>query len=630
MSEKISNSVKKIKLSELRLPQDLKKLSVLQTADLCCRIRRLLIDTVSKTGGHLASNLGTVELSVVLHKVFDSPQDKILWDVGHQAYTHKLLTGRLDRFSTLRQKDGISGFPKPCESEHDAFISGHSSNSISAALGIAAGMKLKGDTHHAVAVIGDGALTGGLAYEGLNNAGKSDTNIIIVLNDNEMSISKSVGALAKYLSKLRTKQSYKDTKTAVEKILDKTPVLGQPVKRVIKSSKKALKNVLFNSTMFEDFGFEFIGPVDGHSITELQKAFLSAKSMSCPVFIHVNTIKGKGYPPAESNPGEFHGVGSFEIETGNPDVVSCDSFSCEWGKELSRLADEDGKIAAITAAMKYGTGLQFFSKNHRERFYDVGIAEQHAVTFSAGLSKSGMLPVFSVYSSFLQRAYDQLLHDASIDNTHIVLGIDRAGIVGEDGETHQGLFDVSFLATIPNVTLYSPSCYEEMRICLKKALYDDGGIVGVRYPRGGESPNAAEAACSAEYTYNKNGESILLITYGRIYFELLKAVNALSEKGYSCSVLKLVKIFPIDKKIINLALEYKNIFFFEEGEKSGSIAQKLSSILYDNGFRGKLVIRATEGFVKQATVCEALEMCGLDSVSMADTIIAECENEGKN
>lgn len=627
MDENNNIKNKKVRLSDIHLPEDIKKLSVSQTADLCGQIRRLLISSVSKTGGHLASNLGTVELTVALHKIFDSPADRIVWDVGHQSYTHKILTGRIDRLSSLRQYGGISGFPRPDESVHDAFISGHSSTSISAALGLAHAMKLSGDLHHAVAVIGDGALTGGLAYEGLNNAGKSDTNIIIVLNDNEMSISKSTGALAKYLATLRTKQSYRDTKSAVEKALDRTPLLGKPLKKAITSTKNALKNALLHSTMFEDLGFEFIGPVDGHSIRELEEAFLSAKSMNRPVFVHVNTVKGKGYPPAENNPGEYHGVGTFEIKTGNPDIVSCDSFSYEWGTELSRLAEKDERVAAITAAMKYGTGLQFFSKKHKERFFDVGIAEQHAVTFASGLSKAGMLPVFSVYSSFLQRSYDQIIHDASIDNAHIVLGIDRAGIVGEDGETHQGLFDVAFLTTIPNMTLYSPSCYQEMRLCLKKALYEDKGIVGVRYPRGSENTISSKYEACTEYSYFDNGADTLLITYGRIFYELSEACEKLSENGIYCSMLKLTKIFPIQEELLNIARNYKRVVFFEEGSKSGSIAEKFSSALHSNKFGGRFYIKAVNGFVRHSTVKFALEKLGLDNQGMVEFVMSVISDE---
>ncbi|HNX64668.1 MAG TPA: 1-deoxy-D-xylulose-5-phosphate synthase, partial [Oscillospiraceae bacterium] len=426
----------------MKLPSDLKKLNYRQCRLLCDEIREILIDTVTKTGGHLASNLGSVELTMAIHRVFDCPDDKIVWDVGHQAYTHKLLTGRFENFSSLRQEGGISGFPKPSESEYDAFISGHSSTSISAVCGIAKALRLQKKDNCAVAVIGDGAFTGGMAYEGLNNAGKSGDNIIIILNHNDMSISKNVGALAKYLTSIRSKPEYLNTKNIIERALNNTPLLGAPLKKIIKTSKSALKGVLYHSTMFEDFGFVYLGPVDGHNLEELEKTLTVAKNLKKPVFVHVNTVKGKGFSPAEKNPGAFHGLSKFELQTGNPEVISEDSFSAAFGKELSRLAYSDKRICAVTAAMKYGTGLQYFHNEHKSRFFDVGIAEQHAITFSAGLAKTGMLPVAAIYSSFLQRGYDQIIHDCSIDKTHIVIGIDRAGIVGEDGETHQGLFDV--------------------------------------------------------------------------------------------------------------------------------------------------------------------------------------------
>lgn len=619
--------MRNIELSKLDLPSDIKKLSVEELEKLCKQIRTLLIKSVSKTGGHLSSNLGTVELTVALHKVFSCPDDKFVWDVGHQAYTHKILTGRLDRFDTLRQENGLSGFPKPSESKYDAFISGHSSTSVSAALGIATAMKDNNDNHHVIAVIGDGAFTGGLAYEGLNNAGKSNTNIIIVLNDNGMSISKNVGALAKYLLTLRTKQSYIKTKGVVENILDKTPVVGKPLIRVIKSQKKALKTSIVNSTMFEDFGFEFVGPVDGHNIESLISALQNAKAIGKPVFVHVNTKKGKGYTPAEENPSEFHGVGSFEIATGNPDVVASDSYSSEWGKELGRLADNDDRIYGITAAMKYGTGLQYFCKNHKNKFYDVGIAEQHAVTFSAGLATMGCIPVFCVYSSFLQRAYDQLIHDVSIDNEHIVLGIDRAGIVGEDGETHQGIFDIGFMTSIPNVTLYSPSNYDELRNCLRKAIYDDKGIVGVRYPRGSYKADDYNITTLRDYTYIDNNSDILIISYGRLMENVYKAQESLIHNGIKADILKLVKIFPVEDDILTIIRRYKYVFVFEEVFKEGSIGQKLSCNSYMNGFTGKMFCRAINGFVKQASVDRAMIKLSLDSKSMAEYVKKEISDE---
>ena len=519
-------------LNKMNLPADLKKLTLSQCNRLCQDIRKLLIDTVSKNGGHLASNLGTVELSLAVHRVFESPEDKIIWDVGHQAYTHKILTGRAGKFHTLRQENGISGFCRPEESVHDAFISGHSSNSVSAALGIATAMKIQGNPHFTVAVLGDGAFTGGMIYEGLNNAGKSDTNLIVILNHNEMSISKNVGSVAKYLSTMRTKEGYHKTKSIVERTLDKTPVVGNPLKKAIKGSKNVLKNMVLHSTMFEDLGFAFIGPLDGHNVEELEKGLNSAKALHRPVLVHVNTVKGKGYAPAEENPGEYHGVGSFEIATGNPDVVLSDSFSSVFGKELTEIGEQNKNICAVTAAMKYGTGLQYFAKAFPKRFFDVGIAEEHAVTFCGGLASMGMIPVFAVYSSFLQRGYDQLIHDLAICNTHAVIGVDRAGVVGDDGETHQGIFDVSFLTSIPNTTIYSPSCYEELRMCLRKAVFEDSGIVAVRYPRGNDKSNYSKTQINTSYEYHDNGNGILIVTYGRLYNNVLSACESIEKPPY--------------------------------------------------------------------------------------------------
>lgn len=613
--------IKKLSLKELKLPQGLKSLSVKQCECLCEEIRRILVETVSKNGGHLASNLGTVELTVAIHKVFDCPKDKIIWDVGHQAYTHKLLTGRLDKFSTLRQENGIGGFPKPSESKYDAFISGHSSNSISAACGIAKGMKLKGDNHHAVVVIGDGAFTGGMAYEGLNNAGKSDDNIIVILNHNDMSISKNVGAFANYLSSIRANPEYYNTKDAVEKFLDKTPVVGRPLKSIIKTSKSALKSVMYHSTMFEDFGFTYLGPVNGHDIEAVEKVLRTAKGLNRPVFVHVNTVKGKGYAPAEQNPGAFHGISKFDLKTGNPEVVSEDSYSAVFGKELCQLANYDDRICAVTAAMKYGTGLQYFSSEHHERFFDVGIAEQHAVTFCSGLARVGMVPVFAVYSSFLQRAYDQILHDTAIGNTHIVLGIDRAGIIGEDGETHQGLFDVSFLSAIPNVTIFSPSCYEEVSLCLNEAIYETDGIACVRYPRGTDSSDFDKTNLNTDYTLTKNNSDILAVSYGRIYTNLVNAC-----KDLSVDILKLTKIFPFSQAVLEEISSYKAIVFFEEGMENGGIAEHLERFLSERGWRGKFRIVAVNEFVKQASVARSLEKYHLDSSSMQSILQEEISN----
>jgi len=601
-------------LEKMNLPDDLKKLNYSQCEALCRDIRQKLIDTVSKNGGHLASNLGVVELSLAVHRVFDSPADKIVWDVGHQSYTHKILTGRADKFDRLRKENGISGFCRPDESVHDAFISGHSSNSVSAALGIATAMKIHGDNHSAVAILGDGAFTGGLVYEGLNNAGKSDTNLVIILNHNEMSISKNVGSVAKYLSSIRTTERYHKTKNAVERTLDKTPLLGKPLKKAIKGSKNAVKNALLHSTMFEDLGLEYIGPLDGHNLQELEHGLAVAKALHRPVLVHVNTVKGKGYAPAENNPGEYHGVGSFEIATGNPDVVTSDSFSSVFGKELTKLGEENKNICAITAAMKYGTGLQHFSKAYPKRFFDVGIAEGHAVTFCGGLASMGVIPVFAVYSSFLQRGYDELIHDLAICNTHAVIGVDRAGIVGDDGETHQGIFDVPFLTSIPNTTIYSPSCYEELRLCLNKAVNEDSGIVAVRYPRGNDKSKYDKSQVNTFYEYNDNGNGVLIVTYGRLYNNVLGACEILKNNQFECDTLKLVKIFPMEDEIIDIISSYKLVFFFEESYYHGSISEKYAAVC------SNIAPVAIDNFVKHGNANDLLDELGLSAQKMADQI----------
>ena len=620
----MDGNVKNSRLYNMNLPDDLKKLSISECNEVCKEIREILINTVSRTGGHLASNLGAVELTVALHRVFNSPDDKIVWDVGHQAYTHKILTGRLEKFYTLRQENGISGFPKPSESVHDSFVSGHSSTSISLACGMAESMKIQGkDDNYAVAVIGDGAFTGGMAYEGLNNGGKSNTNLIVILNHNDMSISKNVGALAKYLRDKRNKKTYVETKIAVGEVLDRIPLIGAPVMKFLRTVKKMFRGVIVNnSTMFEDLGFIYLGPVDGHSICDLEEVLQIAKSYKKPVFVHINTIKGKGYAPAEKNPGEYHGVAPFEVATGNPEVSSDNSYSAVFGRELVSMGRTDGRICAVTAAMKYGTGLQYFASEFPERFFDVGIAEQHAVTFSAGMAKMGHIPVFAVYSTFLQRAYDQILHDVAIGGVHVVFGIDRAGIVGEDGETHQGVFDVPMLTTIPGTVIYSPSCYEEVKVCMRKAVYENDGIACVRYPRGSDKSSFDKSDCESDYrfVYDAPESDILMITYGRIYDDMESSCRKLNESGIKCTALKLTRIFPIDDKLIEQIMRYRYVFFFEESERNGGIAEYTASALLEKGWSGKYISVCADGFIKAASVKSSLNKIGLDEDSMTETV----------
>lgn len=583
-------------LYSLSLPHDLKKLGIEEEKELCCEIRDKIIKTVSNNGGHLASNLGVVELTLAIHKVFDSPKDKIIFDVGHQCYTHKILTGRLSEFDTLRRKDGISGFSRPDESPHDPVISGHSSTSISSALGIAEAMKLCGDDHHVVAVVGDGALTGGLAYEGLNIAGKSGTKIIVVVNYNEMSISKNIGGIAEYLSQMRTKKTYKQVKSKASHFLSSLPLIGKPLHRSVRLSMDIIKGNIIDSTFFEDFGFEYIGPVDGHDLAALETALSSARSVNGPVVVQVNTIKGKGYSFAEQNPGEYHSVSGFDIKTGQTKAFR-QSFPSEFGKTLVKVAESDSRICAVTAAMKYGTGLNYFSKAYPDRFFDVGIAEQHAVTFSAGLAGMGMIPVFAVYSSFMQRCYDQIIHDIAIAELHCVFAVCNSGIVGEDGETHQGLFDVPFVSTIPNTVIYSPSSYKEAEICLNHAIYKDSGAVFIRLPKGAQT---CSDYSENSYELMSSGSDILIISYGR------EAVNAQqSAKKQNIDFLKLIKIYPIDSEIIKTINSYGKAYMFEECSYQGSIGQKLKSLCPN------LDVIAIDGFVKHMSACEALELYGL-------------------
>ena len=619
-------------LETLHFPEDVKKLTLQQCDKLCQEIRTKLISTVSKTGGHLASNLGVVELTVSLHRVFDSPKDKFVWDVGHQCYTHKLLTGRNGSFDTLRQENGISGFPKPSESEHDSFISGHSSTAISVAAGIAEANRLKGSNRHTIAIVGDGAMTGGLTYEGLNNAGKVKNNrLIVVLNDNEMSISKNVGSLAKYLASIRGSENYVKTKKRVEKKLTSSAI-GVPVAKFIKNSKDVLREtVLGVSTMFEDLGFVYLGPVDGHNIEDLDEVLQAAKSYGCPVLVHVNTVKGRGYKPSENNPGEYHGVSKFDIETGNPEAACKDTFSDMFGKFLVQAARKDMSLCAITAAMEHGTGLHHFSRAFPRRYYDVGIAEQHAVTFAASLAKQGLLPVFAVYSSFLQRAYDQLIHDVAISGAHVVLGIDRAGVVGEDGETHHGMFDVGFLSTVPGAVIYSPSCYDELYLCMKRAMYEDTGLACVRYPRGSDHTEFDKTALNSDYTHIAGKKTdTLLISYGRIYDHLFKAHKMAEEEGMSCDILKLTRIFPIDKMIVDIAGSYKKIIFFEEAYDMGSISQQLGALLMENGYKGRYKRVTAKGFIRQASMASQFEKLGLSTEAMLRTILEFAGEDKEN
>lgn len=617
-------------LKNIKSPADVKKLPMEQLDLLAKEIRYKMIETVSQNGGHLASNLGTVELTIALHRVFNSPQDQIVFDVGHQCYTHKLLTGRYDKFSSLRKKDGISGFCRPNESEHDILYSGHSSTSISAGLGLATAKKLSKEKGNVISVIGDGSFTGGMVYEALNNGGRSGIKHIIILNDNKMSISENVGAFAKYLAIIRSKPKYYTFKAATEHRLNTIPGVGSSIVSQLYKIKTDLKNKIYSSsTFFEDLGYRYMGPIDGHNIHVLCDALEVAKKIDVPVLLHVCTTKGKGYDFAEKSPSLFHGISSFDIDTGES-VNSGESFCSCFGKYLCTLAAEDDRICAVTAAMSIGTGLENFSKQYPSRFFDVGIAEEHAVTFTSGLARNNMKPVFAVYSTFFQRCYDQLVHDISLQKLKVVFAVDRAGFVGEDGETHHGLMDVPFVNTIPNIEVYSPCSFEALEKDLKKAFFTDNYSTVVRYPRGCEDDetNKLQAINDDFFVYGDKNSKRIIVTYGRISGQAVRTVDELKKDGEKIYLLSLDKVKPIPQDAIKIIAEKSEVFFFEEGLRSGGVGEHVALILLENNFKGKFYLTAVnDEFVGQAKVDELLAQYKLDKAGMIEIISSHASKE---
>ena len=613
-------------LDSIDQPSDLKQLNEQQVEQLCAEIRQFLLENISKTGGHLASNLGMVELTVALHRALNTPQDKIVFDVGHQCYTHKILTGRRGQFDKLRQLDGISGFPNPNESKHDAFIAGHGNTALSLAIGMAWAKKLRHEPGLVVAVIGDGAFTGGMVYEGMNNIEHLD-NLLVILNDNKMSISKNVGALARYLTHLRTTTAYFDAKDNVRSFLDGVPVVGVPLKNTITECKTLVRRAMYHSTMFEDMGFQYIGPVDGHNVEELERTIRTICGRQGPHFLHVITKKGKGYQPAEVNPGNYHGVSAFDPDgMPDPEVAPKESFSTVFGNALVKEGTKNQNLCAITAAMKYGTGLQFFAHSHPERFFDVGMAEQHAVTFAAGLASQGMLPVVCIYSTFLQRSYDQIIHDVNLLKENVVFAIDRAGFVPADGETHQGIYDPAFLSQI-GMPLYAPSNYQELTYWLRKLLGEQfHGPRAIRYPRGGESAELAAFGCSGrEHDFLKQAEnaSIVLVSYADELEELLCAAARLSRKDVKCDVVKLVKLYPFTEKFVEDLLNYKIILFAEECIANGSIGEHLEYALQQKGWDGRFIHCAVrDACLPHASVVQIKQATGLDAEHLVQAVQA--------
>lgn len=605
-------------LENVNSPKDIKKLNIDELDALCEEIRELMIETVSKNGGHLASNLGAVELTVAMHKVFNSPSDQFVFDVGHQCYTHKILTGRKNSFSTLRTEGGISGFTRPCESNHDIFSSGHSSTSISAAIGLAKAKTLNGDKGKVIAVIGDGALTGGLAYEALNNAGNEHNNLIVILNDNNMSISDNVGSMAKNLNHIRISPKYFTFKSKIQHALSRVPKIGAQVQRFITITNTKIRKRLYHSTVFEDLGFRYYGPIDGHDLESLIDVLTVAKAHNNSVLVHVNTLKGKGYEFAEKNPSKFHGIGKFDIETGEP-LSSGENYSSVFGDYLCELAKKDKRICAITAAMSTGTGLVDFSYKYPERFFDVGIAEEHAVTFSSGLAKNGMIPFFAVYSTFLQRSYDQLVHDVAMQDLKVIFGIDRAGFVGEDGESHQGVFDTAYLMSVPNLSVLAPSSFDELREMMYQAAYRENHAVAIRYPRGGQGKiiDGYKYERADFDTFGDTNAEKCIVGFGR---EFLNVYDALGELDNTFAI-KLNRIKPINLNVLDLLKNVKTVYFFEEGIKSGGVGECFGSMLAESDVTAKFRhICIEDEFIKQASVDSQLKKYRLDKESIIDIV----------
>ena len=625
-------------LEMIRKENDIKKLDEGQLKELAGEIRQFLIEKISRTGGHLASNLGVVELTMALHLTLDFPEDKLIWDVGHQSYTHKLLTGRKDGFDDLRKYGGMSGFPKRKESPCDAFDTGHSSTSISAGLGYVAARELLGQDHSVVSVIGDGSLTGGMAYEALNNASRLKSNFIIVLNDNNMSISENVGGMSKYLSGLRTAQAYTDLKKGVEDTLKRIPGRGDRIVSQIRKTKSGIKQLLVPGMFFEDMDITYLGPVDGHDIRKLLKVFNEAKRVDHAVLVHVITKKGKGYAPAEKDPAKFHGPGPFDIETGEPkEPGGPDTYTQVFSKVLTDIAQRDDKVVAITAAMEDGTGLASFAKHFPQRFFDVGIAEEHAMTFAAGLAAGGMKPVFAVYSSFLQRAYDQTLHDVCLQDLPVVIAVDRAGLVGSDGETHQGVFDLSFLTMIPNMTVISPKNRWEMADMLRFAV-DFRHPIAVRYPRGAAYEGMRQFRAPVEYGKSEvlyEEKDIAVIFVGHMA-ELADSVRrSLKEAGYSCSLINARFVKPLDTELLEeLAKDHFLFVTIEENVLTGGFGEQVmdyvSRAALDVHVRN---IGIPDEYVEHGNVEVLRKETGLDRETVVKQIVTDylrlMENNGK-
>lgn len=570
-------------LEKVNSNKDLKKLSIKDKKVLANDIRNYILEVVSRNGGHLASNLGIVELTIALESVFDVSKDKIVWDVGHQCYVHKILNGRKEEFKNIRCFNGISGFPKTCESETDSFNTGHSSTSLSAAMGLAKARDLNKKDNYVIAVIGDGALTGGMAMEALNHIGSTKTNMIIILNDNEMSISKNIGGINELLTRLRSKKRYVKSNEYGKKVIEHIPLVGNGIIKIVGKIKDMIKQLIIPGMYFEEIGLKYLGPVDGHNISDLESLLNRAKQLDGPILIHVKTIKGNGYEPARLNPSKFHGVSPFDIKTGQTLKKKSADYSKIFGEELCNIASKNNKVVAVTAAMKDGTGLSLFADKYPDRFFDVGIAEQHALTFAAGLAKDGMIPFISIYSSFYQRGYDQVIHDICSQNLHVIMCVDRSGIVGADGETHQGLYDMAFFRLIPNITIMAPKNFKELTLMMNLALTIDGPVV-IRYPRGGEELSIKS---NKVLKYGKSevittGSDISILAIGKYVSKALRVADILSKKNISCEVINVRFLKPLDyKTIIKSISKTKRLVTLEDGTLIGGLASAIKELLVE-------------------------------------------------
>lgn len=608
-------------IEHISQPSDIRQFSADELTVLAKEIRDTIITTVSENGGHLASNLGMVEATIALHKVFCSPEDKIVFDVGHQCYTHKLLTGRYDDFATLRQFGGISGFTNRDESVHDTFCEGHSGTSVSAALGVATANKLLGKEDYAIAVVGDGSLTNGMIYEALNNCSDKNLNFIILINDNEMSISQNVGGLHNYLTRLRTSKSYYKFKRRLEHTLSKIPLIGKGLARLFKSIKDFVKRIFVNDTIFEDLGLLYFGPVDGHDIEKLTTVLSEAKSKHTACVVHMITRKGKGFEIAEQEPDKYHSTGSFDLQTGKGNETSSKTYSEIFGETLCEIAAEDNKICAITAAMCDGTGLSEFSQRYPDRFFDVGIAEEHAITFAGGLSALGMKPVVALYSTFSQRVYDQILHDISIQNLPLILALDRCGLVPNDGITHQGIFDFSLFSSVPNTEIFSPINGDELASVLKDTAERYDKLSVVRYPKGSSLQAIPQIDMVTDgfisYSSDVRSADVVIVAAGRLFYNAL-AVRDLLKTEYSVGIIRPIRVYPLDYEAFsNLLGDCRLVYILDENYREGGFGEKLAANL---NTKARISVRAVEGFVEHGSLADLMRYCGFDPEQIAEGI----------